>query len=556
MKWISFVFVCFLLFQGCISPRESKVFLSEGGPLTVTELRWSNGKKPKSFDPAKAFASPEVDIVRAIFKGLTDIDPKTLKAIPAIAETWESSEDYKVWTFHLRKDAKWINGELVTAKDFVKSWQRIVSLSNSVPHRRLFKNIVGMDTEKVLSVFATQQHREAEESEQMEENKEGLETYPATTEETKSKNFFGVEAIDDFTLRVSLVYPDPDFPLLVAHTVFYPVYQGGQEFKKNDLTTKLTTNGAFRLASIEENEIILEKNSFYWESSELALDRIRIISFEDSEEALQAYKNGQVDVITNMNLKPLALRLLSSFDDFYQTVHSAVNLYQFNTSSKPFDDPRVREALAISIEREQIVEDEVFVKPALSYLPISKFRIREDIHRAKMLLSEAGFPNGENFPTIRLLINRNDMQRRVARSIAKMWEKNLNVKADIIVKESKELEAAIKNGDFDIVRRGVVLPTLSETASMILLFPNDKLSSVTVEEIVEGMSEEVAESNELEKFLAAQIITKEEDALKELPAIPIYFPVASALVKPYVKNFSLNAFDIFLLEKVYIEKAN
>jgi oligopeptide transport system substrate-binding protein len=586
MKYLSFIIVVFLFLQNCGDSQEkTKVSLSKTESPIVNELRWSNGKKPKSFDPARAFASPETDVVRAIFKGLTDIDPQTLQLIPAIASSWESSEDYRVWTFYLRKDAKWTNGETITAKDFVRSWQRLVSLSNSVSHKRLFKNISGMDTEKVLPVFASEEDAETEENrESRENNKESSveekllldentskdvlsrkdsQQETASNPQKEGKNLFGVEALDDWTLRVSLIHSDPDFPALVAHTVFYPVYQGGKEFKENDLTTKITTNGAFRLVSVQENEIILQKNPLYWNSSEVTLEKIRIIHFENAEEALQAYKDGQIDVLTNANFTPTALKLLASFDDFSQVVHGAVNLYQFNQSNPPFNDRRVREALAIAIERDKIVEDEGggFVKPASSYLPFAKPAIKEDVKRARELLSEAGFPDGENFPTVRLLINRNDMQKRVARKIAKMWEKNLNIKTQIIVKEGKELEVAVRNSDFDIVRRGVVLPTTSETANMMLLFPRNETFPVTIQEImeeaIEGESEQLLDKK-LENWLTAtegKTITSEEKALQELPAIPIYFSTAYSLVKPYVKNFILNSLDIPSLEKVQIDKS-
>ncbi|MFN3329440.1 MAG: ABC transporter substrate-binding protein, partial [Pyrinomonadaceae bacterium] len=210
---------------------------------------------------------------------------------------------------------------------------------------------------------------------------------------------------------------------------------------------------------------------------------------------------------------------------------------------------------------DRIAEDEGsgFVKPAFSYLPLSEPKIKEDVERAKKLLSEAGFSNGENFPTIRLLINRNDMQRRIARAIAKMWERNLNIKTEIIVKENKDLEIAVRNSEFDIVRRGVVLSTMSETANMILLFPKDEPFPSEISEVAEGIFEGESEElldKRLENWLitGGEAITSEEKALQELPAIPIYFPTAYCLMKPYVKNFVLNPLDSVLLEKVWIER--
>ncbi len=127
---------------------KPETFYAETYPPAKQEFRWSNGKMPKSFDPAKASAPPETDIVRAIYDGLTEIEPKALKAIPAIAHKWSSSEDYKTWTFELRQDAKWSNGEKVTAKDFVRSWKRLAEMGEEVSHHELLKNIVGMKSVK------------------------------------------------------------------------------------------------------------------------------------------------------------------------------------------------------------------------------------------------------------------------------------------------------------------------------------------------------------------------------------------------------------------------
>src|SRR5438445_2734129 len=132
--------------SGCnqIGRPNVEPFYAESTPPKAQEFRWSNGKMPKSFDPARAAAAPETDIVRAIFEGLTEIDPKTLKETPAAAEKWTSSDDLRTWTFTLRKDARWSNGKRVTADDFVISWKRLVDLGDKAAHPELFRNIVGM----------------------------------------------------------------------------------------------------------------------------------------------------------------------------------------------------------------------------------------------------------------------------------------------------------------------------------------------------------------------------------------------------------------------------
>src|ERR1043165_6576161 len=139
-------FVTMSLFVSCtqVKPPASEPYLSATAPPQKQELRWSNGKLPKSFDPARAAASPDSDIVCALYEGLTEIDPATLNAVPAAAEKWSVSDDGKVWTFHLRKDARWSNGKRVTAADFVSSWKRAAPIAGRNGHPELFDNIIGL----------------------------------------------------------------------------------------------------------------------------------------------------------------------------------------------------------------------------------------------------------------------------------------------------------------------------------------------------------------------------------------------------------------------------
>ena len=198
---------------------------------------------------------------------------------------------------------------------------------------------------------------------------------------------------------------------------------------------------------------------------------------KDADSALEAYKKGEIDAVTNANFEPLALKILTPFFDFKRTTHSALNFYEFNRKTEPFNDRRVREALAISIDRERLTDDELegASLPASNFLPFGDFdgrlNLKQEVGKAKQLLEKAGFANGEGFPTIKLVINRNNVQKRIANSIAKMWKQNLNIETEVIVKEFDELETYRKEGLYDLIRRGVVFPTADETANMLAIFP-------------------------------------------------------------------------------------
>ena len=180
--------------------------------------------------------------------------------------------------------------------------------------------------------------------------------------------------------------------------------------------------------------------------------------------------------------EPLALKLLSGYEDFRRSTFGALTYYTFNSWHQPFDDIRVREALALAIDRERVSRDHLggATEPAAKFFPeaisgekpvVDKAELLEqDVTKARELLAEAGFPNGDGFPVIRLLINRNDQQRAVAQAIATMWRSALNIETEIVVKNWDEYEAALKSGDFDIARRGIVMQTTDELTNLKLLF--------------------------------------------------------------------------------------
>jgi len=270
----------------------------------------------------------------------------------------------------------------------------------------------------------------------------------------------------------------------------------------------------------------------------------------------------------------LALKLLSPYEDFRRTTHSALNFYDVNTSKPPFSDRRVRQALSNAIERERLTEGEMegLTRPALGFLPFgtrTKLKLSQDKDKARELLDEAGFPAGENFPVIRLVVNRNDTQQRIARSVARMWKQNLNLETEIIVKEAGELELARKTGDFDLVRRGVVLPTIDEAASFMAIFKSPYEPGEEPVEAIGGarsptrgiqpnLNSVVGEGDSRTGVSSAadtdgEMIMTEEEAILELRAIPLYFPTSYSLVKPYISGFEINSLDALSLSNVLID---
>lgn len=604
-----------IFFTGCRELEKPKPapFYAETAPPAKKEFRWSNGKMPKSFDPARAAAPPETDVARAVYEGLTETDPVTLKPLPAIASAWTSSENYRVWTFNLRRDAKWSNGKPVTAHDFVRSWKRAAEMGGEIPHRSLLQNIAGMpiETESIQPLnapgvssesFLNQLSSQKLTAPQNQTNSDTNVVLPKTesreavspgkTETTatehklpsneKHEAKFGVEAAGDYVLKVSLIAPDKDFPSLVAHPIFRPIFGDGKDFETEKLNAGIVTNGAFRIVSVGQDGITLDRAENYWNADQVGIERVRFVPTENAEKALEAYRAGEIDAMTNADFAPLALKLLMPYDDFRQTTHSALNFYEFNRRKPAFADRRVREALAISIERERLTESDLegASEPAFGFSPFHEAdaaQIVQDTEKAKKLLADAGFPNGENFPVVKLVVNRNGIQQRVARSVARMWKQNLNVETEIVVKDAAEIETARKTGDYDLIRRGVVLPTTDAAVNMLTIFEPQKKIIEPVEE--SGESAQTAENkpeasmeNADSEARAAKLTEKqapteifegengtlvltEAEAIAELSAIPLYFPTSYSLVKPYILGFETNALDAPLLREVRIDNA-
>src|SRR5919199_882655 len=337
-----------LLLSGCFRPEVGEQFYGRVSVPPAQEFRWSDGGLPRVFDPARAAAPPDTDAVRALFEGLTDYEPGTLRPAPAVATSWEPADGGRRWTFHLREDARWSNGDPVTAQDFVRSWRRTLRLGERAPHSRLLANIEGAPSAAAG---------------------------PAPP--------LGVIALDAHTLRVTLQRPDMNFPALVAHPVFRPVHELSpgadltelQEEQRQDGGQGLgiITNGAFSLSRLAPDGVELERAQGYWDADSVKLERVRFVDKGGTEAALAAYREGEVDAVTNAAIEPLAVKLLTPYKDFRRETFAALNYYAFNTARAPFDDRRVREALARALDVERLSTDTLggATEPARGFLPAS-----------------------------------------------------------------------------------------------------------------------------------------------------------------------------------------
>ena len=533
-RWSAFyatLLIGCLVYTGCFN-EEPSTYYGKSVPPRAQEFRWSDGGLPQTFDPAFAAAPPDTDAVRALFEGLTDYDPQTLAPVPGVATRWESSHDGRVWTFYLRDDARWSNGEKVTAQDFVRSWQRTLKIGALAPHTELLANIEG------ATPSAPQPERPAQPAPQ-----------------------FGAQAINEHVLQVKLQHADNSFPALVAHPVFRPVKVSDAERTSPIASHELISNGAFQLSATETDRVRLDRARNYWDGDSVSLEHVTFVNAPNPEEALSAYHEGQVDAVTNAPFEPLALKLLAPYKDFRRSTYGALTYYVFNVNREPFDDVRVREALALAIDRERISRVDLggATEPAGRFLPeamsgekpvVQKTELLDyDVNKARDLLAQAGYPNGDGFPVIRLLVNRNEQQRIVAQSIAVMWRTALNIPTEILIRDWEPFEAASKAGDCDVMRRGIVLQTTDELTNLGMLFERD--AHLTTPRVAPPENANHTATPETAPPVA--LVDSEAQALKELKAVPIYFASSYSLVKPYVSGFDLNVLDAPSLKRTRVD---
>jgi oligopeptide transport system substrate-binding protein len=620
--WLSVVVSAALLSSGCFREEKGERFYGRVVVPPSQELSWSDGGLPKVFDPARAAAPPDTDAVRALYEGLTDYEPGTLRPVPAVASLWEAAEGGRRWTFHLREDARWTNGDPVTAQDFVRSWRRTLGLGDRAPHAALLSNIEGVppqppESDRTGGELSAQAGSngsaqgskaggaavaaESPRAAQGQSGNSAAQNQSKSLAQGQSKGSrrqapptFGVVALDARTLRVTLQRPDMNFPALVAHPVFRPVHELSAESDLEALQQEqaqgrgpraefgIVTNGAFSLARLAGDSVELERAGSYWDAASVKLERVRFVGGE-SEAALASYRAGEVDVVTNAAVEPLAVKLLTPYEDFRRETFAALNYYRFNTSRPPFDDLRVRQALALALDVERLSKDTLggATEPAARFLPAAQWeesseqkegeggsddagtvRLGRDVGRARKLLEDAGYAGGVNFPRIRLLVNRNEQQRLVALAVARMWREALGVETEVVVRPWEEYEAMLRAGDYDVARRSLVMQTTDEETNMLELF-GDAVQAEPTPASVEGDAAPTpsaaatqtpggAAADSRPEAKPSPLILTESQALRELPAIPLHFSSSYALVKPYVEGFESNLLDAPSLKHVRI----
>jgi oligopeptide transport system substrate-binding protein len=526
--------VCLLL-TGC-GNRETAV--ASGNRDQALHL--GNLSEPSDLDPQTVSSLQDFQIIVGLFEGLTNYDPATAEPMPGVATHWESNLNGLQWTFHLRPEAKWSNGETVTAHDFVWAYQRVLSAK--------------LGSEYAAMLFCLVNARE----------------YLAG--DITDFSAVGVKAIDDLTLELSLAYPVPYLPGMVAHAVWFPLHRDtilahGDMDRRGTHWTRpgnLVGNGPFFLTEWKHDQYIrIERNTHYWDTANVRLNQVNFYPLANSTTEEAAFRSGQLHATVTIpqakidvyKTDPEKAGLLK------QHPQLATYFYRLNVERPPLNDPRVRRALSMAIDRKKIIEavakgDQI---PAFNLTPPgtggyeSPAIITYDPEGARKLLAAAGFPGGEGFPSIELLYNTSDGHRSLAAALQQMWRTELGINITPYNQEAKVWNDTMREGNYDIARTGWVGDYLDASTFLDLMTTENgnnqtNWSNARYDALIEKSRTVLDKSARFELYREAESILMEES-----PIIPLYFYMNNNIQVPELKGWHGNLLGIYPFNRVYLE---
>lgn len=499
-----------------------------------------NGAEPQSLDPHIAEGVPSSNIQRDLSEGLVSESP-TAELVPGVAESWDISEDGLVYTFHLRKNAKWSNGDPVTAHDFVFSWERMVDPATASNYALMLAPI-----------------RNAE----------------AIIRGELPSSELGVEALDDYTFRVNLKTKTPYFLGVLAHSTTYPVHRPSLEKFGDEFTRpgNLVTNGAYKLDDwVVQSHVKLVRNPQYWNDPNTTVNEVYYHATEDMNAMVLRYRAGELDISYNrLPVSQLDWVRENLGDELRVSPYLGIYYYGFNLTQSPFKNaPRaLRKALSMAVDRE-IITDKVLNDgsiPAYGFVPPGvldygegfeydwKSMSREErLTEARRLYKEAGFRE-DNPLRLELRYNTEQNHKKIALSIAAMWKQNLGVITEIINQEWKVyLDVRSQRRLTQAFRMGWI-GDYNDAYSFLelgLSYNGQNDSGYNNPDYDQLLTSSFNTSTPAER--AAVMRQAEKTILQDYPIMPIYYYVTTQLIKPYVGGFESNIMDHHYTKHLYVK---
>ncbi|HEX8636532.1 MAG TPA: peptide ABC transporter substrate-binding protein [Pyrinomonadaceae bacterium] len=649
----------------CATSANSRYFgLTE--PPKANVMRYISGSEPESLDPQFVTGQPEARLMMAIYDGLVEYHPKTMEPIPAIAESWKTNSDGTEYLFHLRKTAKFSNGDPITAKDFAYSIRRGLSpelasrnanLAYYIKYAEAYNSdlsfvkdangqfllkkdfeekaapaatvdavkteapkaettVASNDSAKVAANTATTENFGAQTafrqyitaplrltvpSDEKERNKileknaklktalAGNELVPVKAED------IGVEAVDDYTFRITLYQPAPFFLGLLAHQFFRVVHQPSiEKFGKDWVKPEnIVTSGAFKVAAHRPyDEFVVTKDANYWDAANVKLDGIEFYPLEEQTTMQNLYKSGAVDATYNHTVPAAWNEVIRQYKDEY-SLHPevAVEYYSLSVKKPPMDNINVRKAFSLAIDRDALAQFRKTIKPLVDFTPegifpkyeaarkkiyteeltkqgssLEEWKARKfDAEKARKMMTDAGFPvqkagNGYVCPTfpvekISITYNTAESNQKVAEFVQAQWKQNLGITVPLKNMEFKtflpyrsavEYAGAVRNG---------WVGDYMDPFTFLNLFYSPQNDGATgwwdpkYDKMLDDANQETDEMKRYEMLARAELYV-----MQQAIVIPLGVPGTSWMKKPYVKGMYPNPGTLHPWKFVYLER--
>jgi oligopeptide transport system substrate-binding protein len=639
--WFIILAIFSSFIPACSSSAKERYFGQTVAPRENV-LRYITGSEPESFDPPVSNSQPDARIYMALFDGLVEYDPKTMEPIPSIAESWEIGKDGTEYLFHLRKNAKFSNGDPITARDFVYSIRRgfspelasrNASLGYYIKYAEAYnseqsfvrdargqfllkRDLAEQDPNmaKLEAVHDTlggdsEFHRFLDSPERLtvpsdakvraklldgdaklKAAVEGKEVVPVRAED------IGLEAIDDYTLRIKLYQPAPYFLGLLGHQFFRVAPQKVIEKFGTPAWSRaenIVTSGAFKILEHRPYDVLrVVRDPNNWDAANVHLDGIEFYPLDEQTTMLNLYKAGRVDATYNHTVPAAWNETVRQYKDEYLLLPEvATEFYVINVKRPPMDNLKVRQSFALSIDRDALALFRKTVKPLVDMTPegifpkyeearqkvyseelkkvgssLEEWKARKfDPERARKLMTEAGFPvqksgtgwSCPSFPVdqVNITYNTAESNKAIAEFVQAQWKQNLGITVQLQNMEFRTYLPLLNKVDYNgFARRGWVGDYMDPYTFLGLYYSKANEGGTgwwdpKYDRMLDEANQTVDEMGRFEKLARAEFYVSQQQII-----IPLATQGTSWVKKPYVKGMYPNPGTLHPWKFVYIER--
>jgi oligopeptide transport system substrate-binding protein len=590
-----------LICAGC-SASANNGFFGATKPPRENVLRYVSGSEPETLDPQIPPLQNEARLCMALYEGLAEYDPKTGEPVPALAEKWEVNKDSSEFTFHLRRDGRFSNGDPITARDFVYTIRRgltpavgsrTASMAYPIKYAEAFNaggvfvfdpNSKTYLLERDFAEAGEQRYMPAEPTRVVlpgEEKKraKAIDANPKLKAAVAGRQFVpvkaedvGVDAVDDYTLHISLVKPAPFFIGMMPHVFFRVLHQKTIEKFGAAWTdpANIVTSGPFKLEAWKHyDRINVERDPMYWDAKNVKLDAIVFYLLQDNTTIMNLYKAGELDATYNHTVPAAWLDVVGPAQDFMDAPEASIDYYLFNTTKGPTSDVRVRKALNMALDKKALA-DWRHVKPLTAITPDGIFPGYPqpkgdpfDPEKARLLLAEAGYRDAAgNFDPkrfaeseIELITNPDGNNLSFAEFIQAQWKQTLGATIPIRVMEGKTFFAAVSKLDYKGVSRTGWSADYMDPYTFLGIFYTTGGGNGTgwLDPKYVALLDEANRTIDHQKRY--ELLAEAEKLMLEVqPVIPLVVSSTRWMKKPYVKGMYPNPMTLHPWKWIYLER--